>query len=112
MSFTIENQEPCTQLRFSGTTCDASHVETLAKTMSELGDVHLIVDFLSVNEFGAIEAMQQLMEARMGQGLTCVYIVQEVLLGQFDDTLAFVPTQIEATDWYDMEDLQRQLLDS
>ena len=112
MSFSIYSQDPCTQLRFSGESCQADHVTQLEQLMTELGDAHLIVDFLTAGEFGDIDAMQQLMEDRMDRGLTCVYIVQEALLDQFDDTLAFVPTQVEATDWYDMEDLQRQLLDS
>jgi hypothetical protein len=47
----------------------------------------------------------------MEQNLTCVLVVREAMLYLFDEEAPAVPTYQEGVDFFEMEDLQRTLLE-
>jgi hypothetical protein len=111
MSFKIEVKPDFLSLRWGLDSFGADGIQELARLIAKYPEDHMIINFLSVEEFTGIQDLQDLQAARMDQMFSCIFVVRQSLMQLFDEDLAIVPTYPEAEDYFGMEDMERQLLD-
>ena len=111
MSFKLEIKPDFLSLRWGLDTFDVDGIQELKLLIAKYPKDHMIINFLSVEEFIGIQDLQDLQAARMDQTFSCIFVVRQSLMQLFDEDLALVPTYPEAEDYFGMEDMERQLLD-
>jgi hypothetical protein len=111
MSFKLEVKPDFLSLRWGLDYFDAVGIQELTLLIAKYPEDHMIINFLSVEEFTGIQDLQDLQAGRMDQMFSCIFVVRESLMQLFDEDLAIVPTYPEAEDYFGMEDMERQLLD-
>jgi len=96
MSFKIEVKPDFLILRWGLDSFGADGIQELTLLIAKYPEDHMIINFLSVEEFIGIHDLQDLQAGRMDQMFSCIFVV---------------PTYPEAEDYFGMEDMERQLLD-
>ncbi|MDP4602076.1 MAG: hypothetical protein NWS18_06005 [Schleiferiaceae bacterium] len=111
MSYKIESKDRFLHVKYLGDLFDAAALKELGTLLEGKPKAHVVVNLLSVEEFDSTEPLQDFQADRMEQNLTCVLVVREAVLYLFDEEAPAVPTYQEGVDFFEMEDLQRTLLE-
>jgi len=111
MSFKLEIKPDFLSLRWGLDSFGADGIQELKRLLAKYPEDHMIINFLSVEEFVGVQDLQDLQAERMDRTFSCIFVVRESLMQLFDEDLALVPTYPEAEDYFGMEDMERQLLD-
>lgn len=110
MSFKIEVKEGFLHIKYGEEVFDASALKVLKSMLDSKSQKHILLNLLSVEEFSDTEPLQSVQSSWIDSNLSFVLIVREAMMHLFDEDLAVVPTYQEGMDFYEMEDIQRKLL--
>lgn len=109
MAITIENQEQHNVIFCDDIALRLDAVDQSVALAQENADKHIIFDFLHAESINGIGALKRVYKQFKKNGKSCVVIVRESLLDDFEDDFPVVPTYQEALDFIEMEDIERQL---
>lgn len=97
-------------IQHSDTSWSPSDLDALKQLIEAEENKHVVLDLSACNHFAGIDALQHHQEAAMDASQSFIILVALEQMGQFDEDMAVVPSMPEAIDWFEMEDLQRQLM--
>ena len=113
MSFTVETEDKYKIVRCVATEIDGmlfGEMEEELKDYYAVGD-HLLIDFLPAKSITseAVDALLDRAERQMEAQKTFVLINNSAEVVQaFDDNLALIPTEHDAVDYFNFDELERQ----
>jgi hypothetical protein len=111
MSYKIEAKDRFLHIKYLEEVFDPAALKELSMLLTSKPGAHSVINLLSVEEFDSTGPLQDLQTDRMEENLTCVLVVREAMMVLFEEEAPVVPTYQEGVDFFEMEDLQRTLLD-
>jgi hypothetical protein len=109
MAITIENNEDHNVIFCDDNTLRRDAVEQAVALAQEYDDKHVVFEFLHAESINGIDALKRCYKQFKKAGKSCVVIVRESLLDEFEDEFPVVPTYQEALDFIEMENIEREL---
>jgi len=109
MAITIENREYHNVISCDDLALRLDAVDQSVALAEEHDDQHVIFDFLHAESINGIGALKRIHKQFKKNGKSCVVMVRESLMDDFEDDFPVVPTYQEALDFIEMEDIERQL---
>lgn len=111
MSYKVESKERFLHVKYLGDLFDESALKDLGTLLDGKPEAHVVLNLLSVEEFDNTEPLQDFQADRMERNTTFVVVVREAMMHLFEEEAPVVPTYQEGVDFFEMEDLQRTLLE-
>ena len=111
MSFKVETKSALLHIKFGEDLFAPSDVTELLTLMAKHSTSHVVLNLTMVEEFEDTEALQEFQVERLDENYSFIIIVRESLLHLFDEDLPVVPTYQEAEDFFEMDEMQRKLME-
>jgi hypothetical protein len=111
MSFKVETKSAFLHIKFGEDLFAPSDVTELLTLMTKHSTSHVVLNLTMVEEFEDTEALQDFQVERLDENYSFIIIVRESLLHLFDEDLPVVPTYQEAEDFFEMDEMQRKLME-
>jgi len=111
MSFKVETKSAFLHIKFGEDLFAPSDVTELLALMAKHSTSHVVLNLTMVEEFEDTEALQDFQVERLDENYSFIIIVRESLLHLFDEDLPVVPTYQEAEDFFEMDEMQRKLME-
>lgn len=109
MAITLESNEYHNLILCNDNTLRREAVEQAIDLAKENSEKHVVFEFLHAESINGIDALKRCHKLFKKLGKSCVVIIRESLLDEFDDDFPVVPTYQEALDFIEMEDIERDL---
>ncbi|MDA9256256.1 hypothetical protein N9P28_03130 [Schleiferiaceae bacterium] len=110
MSLNLNKDNDYLLIEHSETSWSQSDFDGLKELLDAEEGTHVILDLSACNAIASIDTLQNLQGKAMGANQSFIILVALEQLGQFDEDIAVVPSMTEAIDWFEMEDMERQLM--
>ena len=111
MSFKVEPKSAFLHIKFGEDVVSPSDVEELIALMTKHSNDHVILNLSRVEEFEDIEELQDFQVERLDENYSFIILVRESLMNLFDEDLPVVPSYQEAEDFFEMDEIQRKLME-
>lgn len=111
MSFKVEPKTSFLHIKYGEDVFSDAQVDELQALVTKHADAHIILNLTRVEEFEDTEALQDFQVERLDENFSFIVIVRESLMNLFDEDLPIVPTYQEAEDFFDMDEMQRKLME-
>jgi hypothetical protein len=111
MSFKVESKASFLHIKFGEDTFTEAHVDELQTLMQKHASAHVLLNLTIVEEFEDTDALQDFQVERLDENFSFIVIVRESLMNLFDEDLPVVPTYQEAEDFFEMDEIQRKLME-
>ena len=98
-------------IKFGADTFSEAHVDALQTLMEKHINAHVLLNLTIVEEFEDTDALQDFQVERLDENFSFIVIVRESLMNLFDEDLPVVPTYQEAEDFFEMDEIQRKLME-
>ena len=87
----------------------SKNLDDLKKLIINHPKKHIILDLLSVEEFQVVDSLVSFQSEFLDQNLSFIIVIREGLLNLFDEDLPVVPSKQEGIDFFEMDQIQREL---
>ncbi len=111
MSFKVETKSTFLHVKFGEDLFASADMAALRILMHKYSASHVVLNLAMVEEFEDSEALQDYQVERVDENYSFIVIVRESLLHLFDEDLPVVPTYQEAEDFFEMDEMQRKLME-
>lgn len=109
MSFKVEFKSNYLFIRYGGELFLNNNLDDLKKLIINHPKKHIILDLLSVEEFQVVDSLVTFQSEFLDQKLSFIIVIREGLLNLFDEDLPVVPSKQEGIDFFEMDQIQREL---
>jgi hypothetical protein len=111
MSYKVELKSSYIHIKFGEEYYSSEDFHELKILTSKHKNRHIILNLLTVEEFQNIELLIGHQFQRIENDLSFIIIVRESLMILFNEDLPIVPTYGESIDFFEMDEIQRKLLE-
>ena len=111
MSFKVEPKSAFLHIKFGEDVFAQDDVKELKALLTKHANQHVFLNLTRVEEFEDTEVLQDFQADCLDAHLSFILIVRESIMNLFDEDLPVVPTFQEAEDFFDMDEIQRKLME-
>lgn len=111
MSYKVEPKSSYIHIKFGEDFYTSEDFHELTKLISKHKNQHIILNLLIVEEFDNKELLTGYQSQVLEDNMSFIIIVKESLMTLFEEDLPIVPTYRESIDFFEMDEIQRKLLE-
>lgn len=111
MSYKVELKSSYVHIKFGEDFFSPEDFHELTKLISKHKNSHIILNLLMVEEFENTGLLTSYQSRVIDDNLSFIIIVRESLMILFGEDLPIVPTYRESIDFFEMDEIQRKLLE-
>ena len=109
MSFKVEFKSHYLFIMYGGELFLNNNLDDLKKLIINHPKKHIILNLLNVEEFQVVDSLVSFQSEFLDKNLSFIIVVKEGLLNLFDEDLPVVPSNQEGIDFFEMDEIQREL---
>ena len=109
MSFKVEFKSHYLFIKYGGEFFLNNNLDDLKKVIINHPKKHIILNLLNVEEFQVVDSLVSFQSEFLDKNLSFIIVVKEGLLNLFDEDLPVVPSNQEGIDFFEMDEIQREL---
>lgn len=110
MSYKVEIKSSHLYINFGEDAYTPQDLEELKIILSKHNKRHIILNLLMVEELNNINFLRNHQIEKLENDLSFIIIIRESLMTLFDEDMPLVPTLQEAIDFFNMDEMQRKLM--